>query len=379
VLTELGAPYTIVTDEEAFKRALRSGLYNTYWISGKEDKLHDALAGEVREAVFAGDGFILDSMHDQRNKVLDAIAGIDYRGKVGDTDLEVQLGGTVFDAQRLATSGRALRLDAAGSTVQAELIGKKGSADGAAILSNAYGAGRAVTFAFDLPRSLHAEPQWKAVLARSLQQVTPVNPAILAPGALLTVQTTLTNLAKAVEIDIRSSLPPGATYLASSPTGSLDSNLNAIGWAFALADAQARDVFLTMRVPATAGNHVLQTRVATVKNGVSTVYGEPLDLSLTVTPASTTAPQAQARLAALQLTQKKDQKLRDSLVADLQTAMGLFNQNSSAGYESAIGKLVLMTDSLGGLTSVDTTAVRQDLDRILREAQWRWSALQLPQ
>jgi hypothetical protein len=371
-LTELGISHTITTTPDTFKAALRSGIYNTYWISGKEDKLHDALSSEVREAVFGGDGFISDSQHDERNKVLDQAAGITWRGKLGHTGLDVDLAGPLFAPQRLATVERALRLVPNGSTVQGTL--SSGNAD-AAIVSHAYGAGRAVTFAFDLVQSLQAQPQWKAILATGLEHVMPDNRATVTPGALLSVNTNVANLARAVDVTVKSTLPQGAAYLGSSPTGNYDAGANSIDWAFHLPESQSKDLLLTMRAPQTAGDSTLQTIVSTTRNGTTTAYGAPLALSINVTPAATTAAHATQKLTALLLTQSKDQKLRDSLVADLQQVMGLFSQNTAAGYEAAIAQLVRIIDALTELP-VDTTAVRLDLDRILKEAQWRWTKTQ---
>ena len=56
--------------------------------------------------------------------------------------------------------------------------------------------------------------------------------------------------------------------------------------------------------------------------------------------------------------------------------MVAFNRNTAAGYATSIQGLLQVTDMLGSLAPLDTTAVRLGVDRILSEAQWRWSAMQ---
>jgi hypothetical protein len=55
--------------------------------------------------------------------------------------------------------------------------------------------------------------------------------------------------------------------------------------------------------------------------------------------------------------------------------MTAFDLHSAKGYEDAIARLAGVVDGLGKLSTTDTTAVRLGLDRILKEAQWRWSLL----
>jgi hypothetical protein len=116
----------------------------------------------------------------------------------------------------------------------------------------------------------------------------------------------------------------------------------------------------------------LQTTVATVKGGTATPYGNTLTLPVMVSTATQTGTEAVAALQAFTLATSKEQKLRDSLVTQLQGAMGLFQQNTAAGYESAIARLMAVIDQLGGL-SVDTRAIHDGVGKILKQAQWGWS------
>jgi hypothetical protein len=375
VLTALGTPYLITTDEAAFKQAMRSGVYNTYWISGKEDKLHDDTAGEVREAVYGGDGIVLEGIHDQRNKTLTAVGGITWKGKIGETDLSIVTTGTVFTTQHLVTSGRAIKPELNGGVQQAAFDGSKNHTDGPAIISNNYGAARAITFAFDLVSSMQVQPGWTPMLGTSLAYVAPAQSTALAPGALLPVKTSVANQADATDIEVKTTLPSDAAVLGSSPTGTTNAAANTLTWALNLPKAQTTDLLLSMRVPSTTGSFTLQTAVSTVKSGTATPYGNAIAFPFTVTAAVKTSTDTIAALNALVLTQKQDQQLRTSLVSQLQSAMTSFQQNTAAGYDAAISKLIQVTDQLGGLTSVNTMAVHLGVDRILKEAQWRWAQM----
>lgn len=371
-LIDLAAPHSITTNEQAFQQALRSGLYNTYWISGKEDKLHGTVTSELREAAFGGDGLLVDGVHDNRNQVFDAVTGIRYRGKIGQTDLPVNLNGPVFEVQRLSTSGRAMKPDLVGSTAQALFDGSNPQAHGPAIISNSYGAGRSMLFAFDLAASLQSQNGWLPVLGASLHAVLPAPAQVLTPGSVMPLRTSIANLADPVQLDVRTLLPSGAVYLDSSPAGRYEADLNRVGWTLQLAAAQSLDIDLTLRVPSVTGQHTLSTTVSSVLNGVATAYGEPLPQVLTVTTASQTATATQASLAALPVSDNQEGKARDAAVAALASAMVSFKLNTAAGYEAAIAALLTAADQLNSL-GADTTAVHLGLDRILREAQWRWS------
>jgi len=374
-LIALGVPHTVVTSTTEFKRAFRSGLYNTYWISGKQYKQHDELASELREAVFSGDRLILDGVHDERNKVLDSVAGITYRGKLGQQGLSVDTTGALFAAQSLPSVGRALKLQSDGAQSVAAFAGTGHNATGPAILTHDYGQGRSILFGFDLVSSLRAQALWQPVLQSALQYLLPAQPGTLTPGALLPVKTTVANQGPATGVQVNMTLPAAAAAIGSSPTATVDAAANTAGWAFDLAAGQTQELFLTLRVPPASGSYALQTRVSTVSNGAATSYGEALPLNFTVVTAAQSHTDARAALLALPLASKKDQQARDKLLKDLSVAMTAFDLHSAKGYEDAITKLAGVIDGLGKLSTADTTAVRLGLDRILKEAQWRWSLL----
>lgn len=375
-LTTAGASYTIVTDEAAFRTALRSGRYNTVWVSGRQDKLHDDLAGEVRELVFGGLGLVVDGEHDQRNKLLDSASGVRWRGKYGETGLPVTVAGPLLPAAVLATSGRALDFELAGGVQQAAFGGAH--ANGAAIVTNAYGAGRAILFGFDLAGSLAAAPGWQAAFEAGLKHVLPPVAANPLPGTVLPLLTRITNQAQAVDVAVESRLPPGAVFLGAQPAASYKPETGVVGWTFPLAAGATRELVLEFALPAAGGALTVQTVVSTVKGGVATPYGEPLVWALAAGDARQSADEARAGLAALQLATNRERQLRDRLAAQLQGALAKLDAGTAAGIGAAIGDLVEVASGLEGITSADTAPVRRQLARVLKDAQWRWSRMQQP-
>ena len=180
-LTELGIRHRIVTDPDAFRRAFRSGVYDTYWLSGGRVKLGDTLARELREAVYRGDGLLLDGQHDERNKVLDAAGGFLYRGKLGKLDQSVVFTEAPFEIQTLTSRGRGLKLELAGGQAVAHF-----PAGTPAVVRHMYGAGRSLSLAFDLPAALADQVSyaaWRDVLGQALADLKPTATDTYTGGA----------------------------------------------------------------------------------------------------------------------------------------------------------------------------------------------------
>jgi sugar lactone lactonase YvrE len=374
-LTELEVPHLVVTSPEAFQTKLRSGQFNTYWISGKEDKMTAQQVAELRERINGGEGLIVDGVHDNRNKVFDAMTGIRYRGKIGETDLPVRFNGPLFEAQRLQSVGRAIKPDAEGSTPQAVFEGSKPHTDGPAVFSNAYGNGRSMLFGFDLAGSLAKQQGWLPVLRATLAAVLPQAAEVPMGGALVPLRTTITNQSEAVELEVTVQLPAGASYQSSAPAAVFDQASNTVRWRIALAAGQATSLDLQLLAPAAPGQYVLETTVSWLDKGNAVQYGDKLQRGVTVNSAGQFATAALDAIGKLAVSHPKDRKVRDAAASAVQSGMSSFAAGTQAGYAAAIGSLLDATDSLIALP-VDTAAIRQQIDCILRDAEWRWSRLQ---
>lgn len=374
-LTALELPHLVVTSPEAFQAKLRSGMFNTYWVSGKEDKMSAQQVAELRERINGGDGLIVDGVHDNRNKVFDSVTGILYRGKIGQTNLAVRFTGPLFESQRLLSVGRALKPIANGSTPQAEFDAVLPQNAGPAVFSNTYGNGHSMLFAFDLASSLAGEPGWLPVLRSALAAVLPNVAEVPMGGALVPLRTTIANQSEAVDLDVTVQLPAGASYHASAPEALFDQASNTVRWRLALSAGQAANLDLQVRAPETAGQYLLETTVSWLDKGTAVQYGSKLQRGVTVNSAGQYGSAALNAIDQLPVTHPKYRKPRDNAANAVRAGIGYFGAGTQAGYAAAITALLEATDNLLALPN-DTAAIRQQIDCVLREAEWRWSRLQ---
>ncbi|KQV54555.1 hypothetical protein ASD07_08540 [Duganella sp. Root336D2] len=374
-LSELEVPHLVVTSPAAFQAKLRSGMFNTYWISGKEDKMNAQQVAELRERINGGEGLIVDGVHDNRNKVFDSVTGILYRGKIGQTGLAVRFNGPLFENQRLVSVGRALKPIANGSTAQADFDAVLPQNAGPAVFSNAYGNGHSMLFAFDLASSLAGEQGWLPVLRSALAAVMPNVAEVPMGGALVPMRTTISNQSEAVELEVTVKLPAGASYQSSAPEAVFDQASNTVRWTLALPAGQAANLDLQVRAPETAGQYLLETTVSWLDKGSAVQYGDKLQRGVTVNSASLYGNAALGAIDKLTVTHPKYRKPRDNAANAVRAGMGYFSAGTQAGYAAAIASLLDASDNLLALPN-DTAAIRQQIDCVLREAEWRWSRLQ---
>jgi len=428
-LDALGVSYQIVQTVDGFRRALRGGYYNVYWISNAQYALGNTLARELREAIHNGDSLITDAGIAARNQILDDISGVQV-GEVSGRQLPLTLNGSDFpNPATLPTEGRIQALQAlAGAKVQASFSVESASSGGECgehdhhgehcehachgheqyghgygqekhgcdahgqhcddaqggtqtrsvpgIVSNQYGTGHTLAFGFDLVATLLTHSAaWQDSVHAAFSAVTPAAPVVPAPGAYLPLKSSVTNQANAMDLDFKTTLPVGVAYVASNPVGSYDSRGRAIDWSFNLANDRTKDLLLMVQLQ-NAGRFNLQSQLSTLNKGIATRYGDPLAQSLSVTAAAQTGADVIKALQALPLRQRQEQKLRDAMVNELKETLYYFARNRANDYETAICQLIDMSGALSGLTSVDVTEIHAGFDRILKETQWRWTLLQ---
>ena len=104
--------------------------------------------------MYRGDSLIVDA-HDERNHGLDAIVGVKVQGKHNPANQTINVTGATSPAGSIVTEGRPLKLQLTSGQTQAVFPAE---ASGPAIVSNQYGQGRALLFAFDLVGTLMKQP-----------------------------------------------------------------------------------------------------------------------------------------------------------------------------------------------------------------------------
>lgn len=367
LLDGLNVTHFVTNDASVFQTEMRSGEYATYWISGRIAKLDDALAGEVREAAHRGEALILDGVHDERNMILDAVGGVNVQGKLGERDQAVWLAAPVFGDKLLASAGRGLKLELAGGQV----VGRFGSATGVpAVVGNTYGQGRALFLGLDLVASLAGEAKWPGQLDLGLGWVLPPLLPSYTPGAYVPVVMTVANAGQDVTVEVRTTLPTGAVFIAADPPAV--SSTNPIVWRFPLATGAQRTLHLALSAPTAEGAHQITTEIGTVRNGVYAAHVTQQMLSIAVVSATGRLPAVQSQILALAVS-TNEQTDRDKAAADTAAAQAAITADQWA---VAIDELLSAIDWLTRITSIDVSAQRLALDSALKEAQWRWAESQ---
>jgi hypothetical protein len=366
-LTGLGMNYRITTTEAEFQLAFRSGQYNTYWVTGGSLKLANTLTEEVREAVYRGDALMLDDVHDERNHGLDAPAGVDLQGKLAALDQPVSVTGPLFAAGTLASLGRPLQLVL--TTGQAQAV-FPASENGPAIVTNQYGLGRGIVFAYDLVGTLMA--QAPAALDELVQAgiawVAPEPDAVSMARAYTVLRARVTNLGIGANLKATFTAPAGASVLGTAPAAVPDASGRPT-WSFVLDSGATQNLDVGLRLPATTGSFS-----ASLSVDLNTGLPSPFSsfATLTVESADTVAPRAAGELSALAVA-SSDKLDRNAAVSNILAAQASI---AAGAYEQAIGQLLTAAERLLKIMSVDVSAHRVQVGRLLQEAQVRWALAQ---
>ncbi|HSX59424.1 MAG TPA: carboxypeptidase regulatory-like domain-containing protein, partial [Tahibacter sp.] len=341
LLSALGIEHAVVSTTDAFEQALRSGRYTTYWISGGAAPLAYRLADELREAVFRGDGLIVDGAHQARNAMLDPLLGVSFVEKLAANDVGVIVAdGGIFASGSYLSRGAAQRYAATGALVQARF---GDAASTPAAFRHTYGAGRTVVLAFDLPASLADTAQaaaWTDVLRRSLAHVAPPVGASPVGKAYVPLRTGVTNTGAALEVDVTLELPAGVQAETVRPAIT-SSTATSVTWRVALAAGETRVFDAGLRLPDADANRRLVTRVGRVV-GSDVIALASRELVL---PARSLADVAAAAIDAVETlaVTPPEQPARDQALASLRRAVQLHGQGRS---DAAVAATLEASDRL---------------------------------
>ncbi|WAK03309.1 virginiamycin B lyase family protein [Methylobacter sp. YRD-M1] len=393
LLTQLNLPHRVTVTAEDFRIAFRSGHYNTYWLSGGIDKLPDPLAEEIREAVNRGDSLLIDGMHDARNKLLDEVVGVQYRGKLAPANQPVELTGPLFAAGSVVTRGRPLKLELDTGTLQAYFPDSLDcedcddekhhgqTADNPAIVSNRYGQGHSMIMAFDLVDTLRQAPPlpdvWQAIIEAAFDELLPELPETYTSGALVVAKTTVANQGQAVDLQVIDTLPADAKVITTEPAARIDNAGVQATWDLNLGIGQSQELTLAWWLSGPTGSYTLDMLVNTIQGGQTKPYGS---YPLTLTVASALDQQATAdliaQLKALTFSRHKDRQARDQALQALQQGLA---QAAAGHYDEAIASLIEAVNRLNAIESKPISTYRLDLDRWLQGLEQRWQPVPVKQ
>jgi len=365
-LSDLGITHLITTSEAQFKRAFRSGQYNTYWITAGGEKLHHDLDEELREAIYRGDALLLDGLHDERNREFDAIAGVDVHGKLDASDQTINVVAPIFATGTFPTVGRPLKLELTTGEAQATF---PASANKPAIVTNEYGLGRGLLFAYDLVGTLMAQPSAALtdLVSAGIGWVLPEPAAVFAARSYTVLRGRITDVGATADLRATFTPPVGATVLATAPAVVPDASGRPV-WTFTLDSGATKKLDIGLRLPAVSGSYAASLTIDSIRDGVISPHAG-LDSALSVESAETIAPRLVSELEALAISQHGERSDRNAAVSKIQAASSSLAADQC---EEAIEKLLEAAARLAKITSVDVRAYRVQIARLLQEAQVRW-------
>ena len=396
-LNSLGILNKVVTDEASFRHEMRCGGYNTYWISGGASKLEDYLVKEVREAIWRGDGLIIDGQHDDRNLLLDAAAGVKYRGKLSGTSYTASIPATSIFAQgdaasTMATLGQPAKYDLLTGQAQARFTGSSVPA----IVSNRYGAGQAILFTFDLAAMITQDIQQSAAINPLLQHIVSITAdqvgaiasstsASAQPLTIGDIQAQGISLrnpsSQTVTAQITISLPAQLTYssaslspiniVAGSATG-IGTTAAQINWLISLAPQQSQELIWRVKVQsvptATATFTVAVQVFSTGQSAGSSQLQASHSFSLQAISGSALIAKVLPAVQALQPVPSAERNAKIRAITAVTSATSLHNQ---ARYSEAIVKWTDAADellSMSSLSSASASTATQATYAVARKA-----------
>jgi subtilase family serine protease/fibronectin type 3 domain-containing protein len=259
-LTGQNVPHTVVTDEQSFLQALRSGLYSGYWLSGDALTLGVQAASEVQAAVIRGDLLLVDGWSQARNTTLETVSGVKFLGPWSTSTGTVATSGVLYPVASYAVSAPT-RLSMATDAVRQATLN-----NGPGVVSHNYGAGHALAFAFDLAGTLRNAsatvlPTWTSVVQPSVQTLQGAVPDHTAANGVARVQVELTNQGSGAQpVDYTATLPAQSSLLQADPQATESTttgNLPTLRWRQTVDAGASFDIGAALRVPPTGADYVL--------------------------------------------------------------------------------------------------------------------------
>jgi choice-of-anchor A domain-containing protein len=366
-LTSLGIDHKVVSDSDAFRSEMRCGLFNAYWISGGAAKLTGTLAEEVREAVYRGDALVVDGAHDSRSAVLDEALGVHFVSTATQSST-VLIGGSIFAAGSFTHAGGGLKFTLQGATRQASFGTTAGDP---AILSNTYGSGRAMEFAFDFAGTLQAQStstQLRTLVQQAFTWLAPAPLTKFTADGYVGIVTTVQNPATTAQtVDVTATLPTGFAFLSSTPAPQT-TTATQVTWHVPVAASQSVVIEWAVRAPLAAATHNVAFQANRTAPVSDALPGTSLAIEVTSIDPSTT--QVVTALNALSPTPTAERQARDRAVTSILDAQAKAGQGL---YEGAIAKYLSAGDDIGLIASLPAAAGQQiAVDKLMQEVERKW-------
>jgi protocatechuate 3,4-dioxygenase beta subunit len=367
-LGALGYTAKTVSTDEAFLGEMRCGTYNTYWISNGAIKLTPQTIGELKQAVRRGEALWMDGVHDSRNRLLHETAGVKQVGKLATRDnLATLAEGGLYGAASQPTLGQPEQFELTTGAAQGSFAPQSArQAPVPAVVTNDWGSGKSLLFAFDLAAMVTADVVQAHAQLANFVRVSAGHAASGTPtltiGDLTQLAATVTNQGtRTVTFKAQATLATGLTSISTEPAAQITtaSDRSTVAtWMFTLPAGAAQE--LTWLVQATqAGSFGTPLSVYSMPRAGSTAAPKlraTATMGAQVQAAQTLLAEPVAALSLLQPVGSSDKSNRTKAVSAVAAALSLQAQGS---YEQAIVQWLAAADAVAAITSVDTTPAKQ--------------------
>lgn len=373
-LTEIGVLYTTVKDKKDFEREIRSNYHTDYLIFGDHNPLEDHYGEELRERVYSGRGLITAPWIGEDET--EDIFGIKVDGKLKGRDNPVEfIESEIFPAQVFQSYGRAVKVKEYNEQDVLALLKDKDEKNYPGVLKNEYGLGKMLFYSFDLGLSAREEnySQLVEILKASLGYThRPIDTAVFYPYDLIPVEIRLKSLGAAFDLKVAESYPDSIKLFDPSKGQWITEN----PWTKEIhLDANAVEVINLFALTSDKiGLYTLTTQVDYIENGSWKSY-DSYSLEIKIegdTPTliadilyklDTLYPSVDEEQKEVKEAKKYIEKVRDRIV------------NDSEDFKKNIHDTLEAIEAVMEITSVDTSDIRLDMDRLLGIWEWRWYAV----
>jgi hypothetical protein len=370
--------YSIVYDKKDFQAELRNPLYTDILIVGNEQPLEDHCEDELRELVYSGKGiisslFLKDGEYRKDKEEDSSLFGVGYEGRLSGDDHDVDLiDSPVSAAGTLKTQGEALRIEAAeGATVAGWIKAGKGK-DGKckdesypAIVLNEYGTGKAVYYAFDFAATMDSESydQFSEVLKNSIHYVHKILQAdSFAPYHGIPVEINLNSPGSAFDLRITETYPSDIKLFDSSAGRWITEN----PWIMTtrIEPDEANSIRYFALPPDMIGTYTIETDIEYMENGSYIPYRNLKADFVIDRDAAAIIGDILAALNRLQADGRQKARIKEAIrhVEYIQKR----TVTSARDIEKNISDILKAIDALISLNGIDVSAIRLQLDTLLR-------------
>lgn len=360
-LDGLGAYYNVVNDAKQFEAELRSGLYNSYILVCDNSNLW-LLNKELAERINSGDGLALLVTGGVSSDNLGDLTGIEsdefYPAKSRTLTL-LQSPITLPGTCTITGQAEGLRVVSTNAIIAAllEHKEKEREKERPVLVLNQYGQGRVVTFGF--------EPD-SALLGSALSYIKPDKVDVIS-GTAMPVEINTKSLGTPFDLKVVETVDGSMSILSTFPAG--DVQQNTITWQFSLAKDEYKKLLYLCRLPEDKGTFDLSTAVSYLNNNVYEPYNSydlPVTLDRGVVNLKTDILNS---LDNLSVPGKYDRKLREIIWRYQRDINRPACEKEEV--DEIISDLAELATEVQALP-VDTTAIRLDMDRLMKVYERKW-------